>query len=225
MSQTTSALWKELLALPGTERQYGFEIGGVWYGPEAEVTHTVSSELFSEFGIGNASCAELTLGLYAGNIPRAARIERFVRLVNGERVSEWLPKGVFFANRRVCEEGYWTVEAYDAMRKGDAVWTPDQTLAFPLPMTEAAAEFARILEVPLDPRCPLNAAYTIDYPANDYTVRDELCFIAAAHGGNWIISDEGKLLLLPLRSAPAPGGCLVTRRGEPITFGGVRILV
>ena len=71
----------------------------------------------------------------------------------------------------------------------------------------------------------LNANYTIDYPANDYTVRNELCFIAAAHGGNWIITDENKLYLVPLLSAPAETNYLVEEYGDAITFGGDRILV
>lgn len=67
-----------------------------------------------------------------------------------------------------------------------------------MPMPSAAAEMARLMGVELDPRTRLHAGYLIDYPANDYTLRDILRFIAAAHGGNWIITDQGRLLLVPL---------------------------
>ena len=117
------------------------------------------------------------------------------------------------------------MEAFDAMRKAEVVWEPDQSLEFPLPMPEAAAEFARIMGVELDPRTTINPAYSIDYPANDYTIRDELRFIAAAHAGNWIVTGEGKLLLVPLLSIPDETNYLVTEYGGAITFGGVRILV
>lgn len=233
MAQTTSALWQELRRTKGTTREYAFDIDGVWYGPEVEVTHSVDSGLYEEFGIGNATTAKLTLSLFADNIPRAATIKGYIRLVNGGRVTEWLPKGVFFANRRSVEDGYWTIEAYDAMRKAEASWEPDQFLNFPLSMPDAVAEFARIMQVEIDPRTTLNPGYTIDYPASDpesetgdyYSIRQELQWIAAAHAGNWIITGEGKLLLVPLLSMPDETHYLVTEYGGAITLGGVRILV
>lgn len=225
MAQNTSALWKTLLRSKTVTKEYGFDIAGTWYGPEQEVSHTVESGLYEQFGIGNAATAKLTMSLFADDIPRAAAIKRYIRLRDGEQVSEWLTKGTFFTNRRAEDGGYWTVEAYDAMRKAEAVWAPDQSLTFPMTMTAAAAEFARIMEVELDPRTVLNPAYTIDYPANDYTIRDELRFIAAAHGGNWIMTDEGKLLLVSLLSIPPETSYLVTEYGSAITLGGVKILV
>ncbi|NBI69436.1 hypothetical protein D1646_22275, partial [Pseudoflavonifractor sp. 60] len=66
-----------------TAKEYAFEVDGVWYGPEAEVSHSVDQSLFDAFGIGNAGSASLTLELYAEHIPRGAVIKRYVRLVNG----------------------------------------------------------------------------------------------------------------------------------------------
>lgn len=225
MAQQTSELWKTLWRTRNTVKEYKFEINDVEYGPEEEVEHTYSNGIFEDFGFGNAYTASLTLSLFTDNVPRSATIKRYVRLRNGEQVSEWLPKGTFFTNTRSDDDGYWTIEAYDSMRKAEAVWEPDQPLEFPLSMPAAAAEFARIIGVELDQRTVLNANYTIDYPANDYTIRNELCFIAAAHGGNWIITDENKLYLVPLLSAPAETNYLVEEYGGAITFGGVRILV
>lgn len=225
MAQQTSELWKTLWRTRNTVKEYKFEINDVEYGPNAEVKHSYSNGIFDTFGIGNAYTASLTLGLFTDNVPRAATIKRYVRLRNGEQVSEWLPKGTFFTNTRSDDDGYWTIEAYDSMRKAEVVWAPDQSFEFPLSMPAAATEFARILGVELDPRTVLNANYTIDYPANDYTIRNELCFIAAAHGGNWIITDENRLYLVPLLSAPAETNYLVEEYGDAITFGGDRILV
>lgn len=225
MAQETSSLWKALLRTKGTKKEYQFDINGTVYGPEREVEHSVDAGLYEEFGIGNAATAKLTLKLYADSIPRAATIKRYVRLKNGSQATEWLPKGVFFTNRRSEEDGQWTVEAFDAMRKAERVWTPDQSLTFPMTAPNAVAEIARIMQVQVDPRTQLDPSYTIDYPANDYTLRDELRFIAAAHAGNWVVTGEGELLLVPLLSAPPETFYLVTEYGEPITFGGVRILV
>ena len=123
MGQTTSALWRELLHKPGTEREYKFDVAGTEYGKDAEVSHSVESQLFEEFGIGNACCATLKMALYADNVPRAAAIKRYLRLVNGTQATDWIPKGVFFTNRRSCDGDYWEIEAYDAMRKADPIIT------------------------------------------------------------------------------------------------------
>lgn len=225
MAQTTSELWKTLWRTPNVAKEYQFDIDGIIYGPDYEVDHSVDFGLYEEFGIGSASTAKMTVSLYADNIPRGATIKRYIRLRDGERVSEWLPKGIFFTNRRAEDDGYWNLEAYDAMRKADVVWEPDQSLSFPMTMPDAVAEFARIMDVEVDPRTILNAAYTIDYPANDATIRNELCWIAAAHAGNFIITDEGKLLLVPLLSTPEETSYLVNEYGDAITIGGVKILV
>lgn len=225
MGQTTSALWADLLHTPGTDREYKFDVAGTEYGKDAEVSHSVESQLFEEFGIGNACCSTLKMALYADSVPRAATIKRYLRLVNGTQATEWIPKGVFFTNRRFCDGDYWELEAYDAMRKADTIWEPDQSLTFPMTMPAAVNIFCQLMGVELDSRTVLNSSYTIDYPANDYTIRNELCFIAAAHGGNWIITDAGKLLLIPLLSMPTETNYLITEAGSAITFGGVRILV
>ena len=235
MAQQTSELWKTLWRTKNTHKEYSFDINGIWYGPEAEVSHSVNNGLFEEFGIGNAACAQLSLSVFADNIPRAATIKRYIRLVNGEQVSEWLPAGVFFVNRRTEDDGYWTIEAFDAMRKADMPWDPDQALKFPLSMDRAVAEFARIMGVEIDPRTHINSAYTVDYPAtdpeseesadNNYTIRQELQWIAAAHGGNWIMTGEGRLLLAPLGGEPEETHYLVTEHGDAIVMGGVRLLV
>ncbi len=94
-------------------------------------------------------------------------------------------------------------------------------------------KFARIMGVEMDLRTQLNQTYTIDYPASDpesgtggyYSIRQELQWIAAAHCGNWIITGEGKLFLVPLMSMPEETSYLVTEYGDAITLGGVKLLV
>ena len=225
MAQETSNLWKTLWKTKNTTREYGFDISGTWYGPEAEVSHSVENGLYEEFGIGNATTAKLSLSLYAPNIVRSAVIKRYVRLVNGEQASEWRPKGVFFTNRRSVEDGLWTIEAFDAMRKAETVWKPDSSFTFPMSMEDAVEQLAGLMGVQVDERTAINPAYTIEHPGDACTIRQILQWIAAAHGGNWIISDEGKLLLAPLLSAPAESYYLIEEHGDAITFGGDRILV
>lgn len=225
MAQQTSERWKSLWRTKNTEKEYAFDINGTWYGPESEVSHSVESGIFQELGIGNAETSKLTLKLFADNIPRGGVIKRFVRLVNGEQHSEWISKGVFFINRRSMEDNQWTIEAFDVMRKAEAVWEPEPPIKFPLSMTDAVTIFCGLMRVQLDSRTKLNDSYKLARPDNAYTIRQILKYIAAAHGGNWIVTDEGKLLLLPLISIPAETDYLVDEYGDAITFGGDRIRV
>lgn len=224
MAQQTSETWKRLWKTKNTIREYAFDVNGEWYDATEEVTHSVESGLYEDFGIGNTYSATLKLSLFADDIPRGAVIKRYVRLRNGDEVSEWLPKGVFFTNRRSADDNYWTIEAFDIMRKTEVVWTPSQSLNFPMSMESASKLFAQMIGTTVDSRSQFNN-YTIDYPANDYTIRQELQFIAAAHGGNWIVTDEGKLLLVPLLSIPEDTNYLVDEYGDNIIIGGDRILV
>lgn len=223
--QSVNELWRTLRALPDTEIEWRFDINSVTYGPENEVSHDANHALFSEFGFGNATCGGLNLQLYADNIPKGAEIKRFCRLVNGAQVSEWLPMGVYYINRRSEEDGYWEIEAFDNMRKAEKVWEPDQSLTFPMPMDEAVAEICRVLGFTLDSRTTLSHAYTLDYPESEQTYRRTLQMIAAAHGGNFVFTGEGKLRLVPLISLPEESFYLVDQNGNPITFGGQRITV
>lgn len=223
MAQTTSQTWKELIRDRNTAREYAFDINGVWYGPEAEVEHSVSASLFDAFGIGSAMSATLTMSFFAPEFPRGAVVKRYVRLSNGGRYSEWLPKGTFYTNRRTTDDGYWTIEAYDAMRKADITWTPRPGFSFPCTMEQAAQDIALSMGVELDPRNVFRPYIIPAYPDGAYTRRDALRDIAAAHGGNWTISDAGALRLVPLISFPAETSHLVTEHGDPILFGGVRI--
>ena len=92
-------------------------------------------------------------------------------------------------------------------------------------MEAAARDIALSMDVELDERNVFRP-YTIPaYPEGEYTRRDALRDIAAAHGGNWYATGAGKLRLVPLISFPAETDYLVTEHGEAILFGGVRILL
>lgn len=223
MAQETSALWKTLLRDRNTVREYAFDINGIWYGPESEVSNSSEVTLFDSFGIGNAMSGTLKMSLFSNEIPRGAVIKRYIRLTDGRNYSEWIPKGVFFTNRRSVEDGFWTLEAYDAMLKADITWTP--RISFPCTMERAAQDIAAAMDVELDER-NVYFPYTMkEYPEGEYMRRDALCDIAAAHGGNWFISDEGKLRLVPLISFPPETNYLVEEHGDSITFGGTRIMI
>lgn len=226
--QTTSAPYKRLLADPNHKKEVKASIAGVEYGQDDIRSCAVSHGLFSEISVGQCISGELDLIIQPkGEIPRMARIDLFIRLTLGDEVSEWIPKGIYFIDTRGTDEagGQMTIHGYDAMMKTEIVWTPAQALVFPMTMPDAVREITNLIGVAVDGRTILNAVYTIDYPANDYTLREVLGYIAAAHAGNWTMTDKGKLLLVPLLSTPPETSFLVDEAGDALLFGGVRLLV
>lgn len=204
---------------------YKILVGEVEYRKSGVRSVSIESPLFEKFSAGNACAAVLEMSFRpTATVPRMARI---VPAVWDEAAAEWKQLGVFWLDERsVSSSGVMHIVAYDAMCKADVEWKPIQSLEFPLPMSAAVTEITRLMDVELDSRTTLNNSYQIDYPANGYTLRDVLCFIAAAHGGNWIITAAGKLLLVPLFGGmPEETNYLVDRDGNALTIGGVRILV
>ena len=226
--QATSALYKQILANPQHYSEIKINIAGVDYPQERIVSIRTSGGLFSEetLSAGGAVAGEIDLTLYKPDaIPKMAKLIPYYRLVAGEQVSEWIQKGVYYIDTREPDGDALVIHGFDDMLKSEQIWTPDQSLEFPMPMTQAVDVIANIMGVEIDARTVLNSAYTVDYPANDYTLRDVLRFIAAAHGGNWIMSDVGKLRLIKLGELADETNYLIDESGDWITFGGDRILV
>lgn len=232
---TASNLWQQMLADPAHAVEAKLKIAGVEYGEDQIVRKSlmVYGGLYSTFGIGNCCARQIDFEIYPqGDIPRQARIEVYVRLVLGEQVSEWIPKGVFFFATRKTDRktGVLSVHGYDAMLKAEETWLDSSYDAetWPMPASTAVANIAARMGVAVDSRTVLDAAFPVQYPVDDegdMTMREALSRIAVANAGNWIITDEGKLLLVGLNSMPAETHYLITEGGSAITFGGVRILV
>lgn len=226
--QTVSALYQQIMSGEHyAERK--INIAGTDYGEDTIVSLTTTGGLFADgtLSVGSAVSREINLSLWnvSTTIPKMAKLIPYYRLSNGTQTSEWIQKGVFYIDTRSVDSGLLTIHGYDDMLKAEQIWTPDQSLEFPMPMTQAVNIIADIMGVEIDARTVLNSAYTVDYPANDYTLRDVLRYIAAAHGGNWIMSDAGELWLVGLNDLPTETNYLCDEDGDWITFGGDRILV
>ena len=226
--QQTSTLYNTILAGPHwADRK--INIAGTDYGEDVLVSLSTTGGLFANgtLEVGSAVSREIDVTLWniTGTIPKMAQMIPYYRLNNGQQQSEWIQKGVYYIDTRSLESGLLTIHGYDDMLKAEQVWAPDQSLTFPMPMQQAANIIAGLMGVQLDPRCVFNSAYTVDYPANEYTLRDVLRYIAAAHGGNWIMSDLGYLWLIPLNEMPAETYLLCDEDGDAIQFGSDFILV
>lgn len=228
---TTSALYQRLLRDPHHRKEMRVNIAGTDYGQDRLVSLETSGGVFDQPDIGNCASRQIDLTLRnPGEIPRSAEIRVFVRLVLGSEASEWLPKGVFYISTRRLDKrtGFLELHGFDAMRRAGEVWDIDPYANWPMSEQEAVADIARQMGVEVDLRTALSNSFPVDYPVDedgDLAMADVLEGIAVSEAGNWIISDEGKLLLLRLGDIPAETNYLVDESGDAITFGGVRILV
>lgn len=117
------------------------------------------------------------------------------------------------------------IHGYDAMLKFEQMYPSDDTHDYPLLDTEIVQFMCDTIGIPVDERTTraMNRAY--EFTPFGYTMREMLGYIASAYGGNFIISDDRKLLLVPLGGLRTETYYLVTEGGDSITFGGDRILV
>lgn len=188
--------------------KYKVVIGTTEYTDADIQSGSIERPLFQDLSIGNTCEASLKIVFrQKSSIPRMEKMVPYVLIGD-----VWEKLGTFYIDERDrTPTDTLTVVAYDSMLKADVEWEPDQSLTFPMPMDTAVSTIAALMGVEIDPRTTLSHSYTVDYPANEITLRDVLGYIAAAHGGNWIITREDKLLLVPLVSTPEETATSLTR--------------
>lgn len=239
--QTVSETYARLLRQTGTIKQHRAVINGLVYDASRLVgAPRTSNSLFGDNAgpqIGQANAGQVTLTIRPRDeaIPRTAKIELFTRLadmdhLNGtlREASEWIPKGVFYIDTRRADvkTGTLTLHGFDAilLHGGQTYLTAEDVGEWPRTCGTVVADICARMGVELDQRTVLDSTVLVPYP-NDWTIRELLGMIAAAHAGNWTITDAGMLRLIPLWSVPDETHYLVDEHGDPITFGGDRILV
>lgn len=231
--QTTSALYKQIVATDG----HWFETKISLAGNELPERQIISLEREGQAmtqakpSVGGALAGSLALTIVAPSftIPRMAEIDVYIRARTDSLTSEWLPAGVYFIDTRAHDQtaygvGLLRITAYDAMLKGEQDY-PNTTHSWPYQDRLVVAEIAAALGVSVDSRTNgfLTAGFLIDLPIG-YTVRETLEHIAAAYGGNFIITAENKLLFVPLYGLDPEenivGSYLAVEGGtDALTFG------
>lgn len=218
--QQTSATWKQLWASGAPLEARATIAGTVYADISAPVIRRAAMQ--NALSIGNVAAASLLLVVRGvGDIPRSATVVVEARLNDGETASEWLPQGTFYISRRARDPvtGLLALECYDALLKAQAVvtelpWTTrdgrpvttaggDKILFRAAPagdMGSLAQDMALLLGLQIDPRSVIRsgAPYEITSPDAGATIRDVLSVIAQANGGNWIVTPQNMLRLVPL---------------------------
>ena len=138
--------------------------------------------------------------------------------------------GVFYIDERTYpHEGQMTLVCYDAMVGIDRPYFEEgDPGVWPRSMPDMVNWIASEMGVAVDSRTRVEA-YSMDL-ISDKTIRQMLGYIGAANAGNWVVTAENKLLLVPLFTyippdAPSVADRLVTENGEVILLGEDGILV
>lgn len=157
--------------------------------------------------VGGCSTATLSLSvLTEDEIKSTSPVVIMGRLTDGEKYSEWLEFGTFYINQRDTSfEGLISIDCFDSMLKTNQSYLDetDSSANWPKTMKAVVEEIAYRIGVGIDPRTKINtgADYIVPYPSGK-TMAQVLGDIGACHGGNWIITEENLLRLVPLVTAP-----------------------
>lgn len=231
---SVSATWNTLIAQSNHYFEQRADINGVSYYKDTLIEMSVELGMFSgsQPGAGGCISGELSLRMLAPSvtIPRMAQVNPYVRVTDGTTYSEWIPQGKFFIDTRETTKNddgldILSIHCYDAMLKTEADY-PSTSHAWPYSDINVVNEIAATIGVSVDSRTTdlMTNNYQISVPGS-YTMREVLSYIGAMYAGNWIMSYDGELLLIAINGIPPETNYLVTAAGEPITFGGDRILV
>lgn len=224
----------ESITFGGTSILVGTSEADGGYAEGMLVSMGTSIQLFSkdEVTLGSCVSGEIDVRMLkpVGVVPRQARLVPYVRVYNNTLVSEWIQKGVYYLDTRYVDTDisgieYLEMHGFDSMLKSEQDY-PSSTLSWPAKDIDVVNEIAAFMGVVVDTRTfkYLNRAYSIPYPS-EYSCRETLSYIASMYAGCFVMSDLGELRFVPFYDIPKETHYLITQGRQPITFGGVRILV
>lgn len=198
--------WVKLAARGRFQMEAKARIGGVDY-LKISAPKIDRSLMSSPLSVGNCTSATLSLSILTDDeIKSTSPVVIMGRLTDGNIYSEWMEFGTFFIDQRDTSfEGLLSIECYDAMLKANQAYLDgsDSSANWPKTMKAVVEEVAYRIGVGIDPRTKINtgADYVVPYPSGK-TMIQVLGDIGACHGGNWIITEENLLRLVPLVTAP-----------------------
>lgn len=199
----TSEVYKKLLASDSSIKVHRYLIDGVEYTRGIQGCRRTRS-LFAQstHSFGGCYSASLELGFVpqkGHTIKRNAEVQVFTKLVSfdGTEESEEIPQGTFYIAKRSVRSSWTTLTCYDAMMKLSKIYAPQEgdIGTWPRKMSVVVKEIFDRIGIELDPRTTIND-YDVEYP-NTLTEREILGYIAAAHGANWVITQENRAHMVP----------------------------
>ena len=231
--RTTSQTWDELYASDGGYLETKAIINGAEY-TDISAPVITRAAMQDAMTVGNVISASCVFTVRTSDvIPKSAQVEICSRYTDGTTNSEWKTMGTFYISKRVKDplNDLITLECYDALLKAnslmiDAVpWTTGNgdhvgtgageliyfSTGYPCDMTELFTDIMFVLGIQVDSRTTIRTGdiYKVYEPSASATVRDVLSVIAAANGGNFIMTPENKIRLVPVVSSANASSALV----------------
>lgn len=210
--QARPANWETLLADLNHKTEYRYVINGVEYtGAYVQGVPAIEKPMMLQPVIGRCCTGSFTITVRSipnVTIPKAAPVSVYCRLVGSNGVNtDWVPQGMYWITKRSGYGELVTLTCRDNMILAGRTYTDKtQITEWPAPMDDVFAEIVALMNVPVDPRTIIHSgpAYKVDYPNDDALMSEILSMIAAAHGGNFIMTESGAIRLVPFPATDAP---------------------
>jgi hypothetical protein len=206
--QTRPENWAAIFAAPH-RTEYKAQIAGVEYGSDRIMAAPVITKpLLEKPTIGRVCSATLSIQIRPYDdttIPKAARVHLYSRLVSATGdTTDWIPQGKYYVSSRSGKTTV-TLTCRDDMLKGGVTYIDKSKLDWPATQIDIVNEIVDLMGVELDERTSLmdGAGYIVSTINGDMLMTEVLGLIGACNGGNWVMSETGKLRLIPLSSPAA----------------------
>lgn len=199
--------WDDLWGVDGTRCEYQILIGTDVYSGEDDIEDRslklIKPVFTSGKPIGNTPCfsMECCLRQKYGKITAGSMLELQIRLRNGDQVTEWVPQGTYKIYRRCEYEDNWVkLTCRDKMQMANQSYITDDFVSddtWPKSMKWIMEDSVSRLGLTLDSRTVIQEGddWVVPVPVG-LSIRAIWSYIAAAHGGNFIITPNQTLLLI-----------------------------
>lgn len=204
--------WLELFAGPHNT-EYKYTINGVdYFSTDIKGTPIILKPLMETPSIGSCCSGTLTIVVRKKpgiSIPKSAGVLAHCRLASkdGTTVTDWVQQGEYRIAQRMETGDLVRLTCRDLMLLASQSYLEHTTFKeWPVAMTAVVTEIAAIMGVEIDPRTAIRTggAYMVARPNEDTLMSEVLSGIAAAHCGNWIMTETAALRLVTLSSTGTP---------------------
>ena len=219
----TSDLWKEYIANDDWSFIATIETNGVEYDTISapSITRNVMS---SALTFGECNIASLTFSIMTDDeFDSANPITVLGKLSEGDAVlvgaeigtaiigesqiayevtecSEQLEFGTFYIDQRSTDyvTGLTTFTCYDRMMMLEGTYPTNDYTKFPKSMKDVADEIAEAIGTEIDERTKISDEWVVPYDdeGESTTMKEVMGYIAACHGGNFIMTEDDKIKLI-----------------------------
>lgn len=209
--RTAPTGWAAIYEAPH-RTSYKFVINGVEYLPTDYVdTPVIKQPLMEEPSFGRCCTGSLEITVRKKEnvtIPKAASVVAYCRIENNDAYTDWVDIGYFNVSKRVNYSETISLTCNDRMIfAGQTYLDKTEFTEWPQAMTDVLDEIASIMDVDIDERTTIrtDSSCYVAYPNEDVLMSEILASIAAAHGGSFVMTGEGKLRLIPFPDTTTSG--------------------